>query len=191
MLVSSRQISGSKVFDADGRPVGRLSRVIIDPDNGSVLAFELDSRGPRYISPHDLVSWKSGYLTLGQDFDLHGAGELVRLDRLLHQQPLDLVGRKVATESGTALGKVTDYTVDAGRQVLASLTVRKTFLGLWYYDTRLIRQSQIVEIRPQLIVVRDSLLRVPARQKPGDEFDLQNAPTLDQALSVPEDRTSS
>lgn len=191
MQVSSRQIGGSKVFDADGRPVGRLARVIIDPDNGSVLAFELDLRGPRFISPHDLIAWKSGYLTLGQNYDLHSPADLVRLDRVLKVNPADLVGRKVVTESGTKIGTVTEYSLDTETQVLASLTARKTFLGLWYYDTRLIRQSQIVEIRPRLIIVRDSFLRLPARQNAQGEFDLQKSPTLDQALSVPEDRTSS
>lgn len=189
MYISAKQIAGSKVFDTDGQPVGRLARVILDPDNGQILAFELIKRSPKYISPRDIISWKKNYLILGQNYEIHCGDDLIRLQKVLNSRRVDIASRKVLTESGTYIGRVTDYSLHTNHYVLASITTQKSFLGLWYYDTRLIHQSSIVEIKPRRIIVRDSLLKLPARQSSPDEFALQNSPTFDRALSVPEDRT--
>jgi sporulation protein YlmC with PRC-barrel domain len=188
MYISAKQIAGSKVFDSEGQPVGRLARVILDPDNGQILAFELIKRSPKYLSPRDLVSWKKNYLILGQNYEIHSGEDLIRLQKVLRSGRVDIIGRKVRTESGTYVGIVTDCSLHTNHYVLASITTQKSFLGLWYYDTRLIHQSQIVEIKPRQIIVRDSLLKLPAQSSP-DEFAPQSSPTFDRALSVPEDRT--
>jgi len=190
MYISAKQVVGSKVFDSEGQPVGRLARVIIDPDNGRILAFELFRKGEKYLSPRDVISWKKNYLILGQQYEIHHAADLIRLDKLLHSRYVDLLGRQVRTASGTALGQVTDYSLHCEHFMLASITAQKSYFGLWFSDARLIHQSSIIEIKPRQIIVRDALLQHPARQNAQDEFDLQNSPTFDQALSVPEDRTS-
>ncbi len=189
MYISSRQIAGSKVFDSEGQPVGRLARVILDPDNGQILAFELIKRDPKYLSPRDIISWKKNYLILGQHYEIHSGNDLIRLQKVLQSRHVDISGRRVRTESGTYIGRVTDYSLHTTHNVLASITTQKSFWGLWSYDTRLIHQSSILEIKPREIIVRDSLLKLPARQSSPDEFALQNSPTFDRALSVPEDRT--
>ncbi len=190
MYLSARQIAGSKVFDSEGQPVGRLARIILDPSNGRILAFELIQKGEKYLSPRDVISWKKNYLVLGQQYEIHTAADLVRLQKVISQGRLDLLGRPVRTESGIKLGRVTDYSLHCDHFMLASITVQKSFLGLWSFDTRLIHQTSIVEIKPREIIVHDSLLKLPARQGSPDEFALQKSPTFDRALSVPEDRTS-
>lgn len=188
MYISAKQVASSKVFDADGHLLGQLARVRVNPDNGQILAFEMSCKGACFISPHDVLNWKNEYLLLGQDYEIHHAQDLVRLSECLKNGNTDLIGKKVRTEGGTQLGFVTDYSLDSRHMVLSSITVQKSFLGLFSFDTRLIHQANIVEIRPKIVIVRDSWMKVPARNSPG-QFDLRNSPTLDQALSVPEDQT--
>lgn len=188
MQISASQIPATKVFSSEGQLIGRLSRVHLDRQNGSILAFEIARQGARFISPQDVMSWKTAYLRLGQNYEIHQSEDLVRLAQSLKVSGGDLISKKVRTEAGTKLGIVRDYTLDSKQMVLASITVQKILLGLFHYDTRLIRQSSILEIKPRQIIVRETWQKVPAQNFPA-QFDLQKAPTLDRALSVPEDHT--
>lgn len=188
MYISASQIPAAKVFDSEGHQLGQLSRVHLDAQNGSILAFEIAVKGPRFISPQDIINWKTEYLTLGQEYEIHDAVDLVRLAQSLKDAGGDLIGKKVRTEGGTKLGLVSDYTLNSKQLVLSSITVQKNFLGLFHFDTRLIHQKNILEIKPRLIIVRESWMKVPAQNSP-EQFGLQKSPTLDRALSVPEDHT--
>lgn len=180
MYITASQIRSAKVFDADGHQLGQLLRVHLDQQNGSILAFEMDQKGPRFISPHDVLGWKTSFLILGQDYEIHDASDLVRLAQSLQRAGGDLIGKKVRTEGGTKLGKVYSYTLNTKRMVLASITVQKSLLGVFRYDTRLIHQCNILEIKPRLIIVRETWMKIPAQNSP-EKFDLQNSPTLDRA----------
>lgn len=188
MNINASQIPAAKVFDSEGHQLGQLSRVHIDPQNGHILAFEMVRKGARFISTQDVLNWKSEYLILGQDYEIHHAEDLVRLSQALKSSEGNLIGKKVRTEGGTKLGFVSDFTLQAKQLVLASITVQKSFLGLFHYDTRIIHQANILEIKPRVIIVRETWMKLPARNS-AEQFGLQNSPTLDRALSVPEDRT--
>ncbi|MCC6643275.1 PRC-barrel domain-containing protein [Candidatus Peregrinibacteria bacterium] len=189
MYISSKQIFDSKVYDHDGHFVALVKHVIINPDNGHVLAFLLNSKQPNLISPQDVISWKNQYLSLGQNYELHHPQDLVRLHKLYYNRCTDLLKRSVRTENGFKIGQVIEYTINSKNFILASITVQKKVLGLFPGRTHLIHYSAIVEIKPREIIIKDSTIKLSIRQSSRDKFALRTDPTFDQALSEPEVRT--
>lgn len=190
MQISARQITGSKIFDTDGKPIGKVLRAIIDIETGHVLAFEMEKKGARYISPQDVTSWKGTYLILGQDYEIHEAKELVRLNDLIKSGQQGIIGKKVVTESGQQLGISTDYQMNSKYFSLSNISVEKSFLGMFRYDGKLINHKSIVKITAKKIIVADAWEKVRASQNSPEKLGLRNSATLDRALSVNEDHTS-
>lgn len=180
MYIGNRQIKGAKVYDSDGHLIAFLERVLIDPDNGRVLALQAQLRGDNLISPYDVIAWKQSHLTLGQHYQFHSPEDLVRVAKLLQSKSPDLLGKKVRTENHQSLGEVTAYSINTDHFLLASVTAQKGF-WFWKWSTRLIHYNQIVEITSQEVIVKDSLIKLPLRQNARDKFALQKSPTLDQA----------
>jgi len=190
MEVSAKQLDQTKVLDTQGNLLCHLRRAVIDPNSGQILGFSTNRPSAfglpkaNIISPHDVISWKKDLLILGQHYEFHQASELVRIDRLLKGRKADLIGKKVRTENGQKLGHVTDYNLNQNLKILASITCQKNFLNLFHHDSRIIHQKNILEIKPKVIIVRDSIIKLPLTnlvQSTPDKFSLQNSPTFDRA----------
>lgn len=190
MQISAGQITGSKVFDTEGKPIGKVLRAIIDVETGHILAFEMKMKGARYISPQDVTSWKGTYLILGQEYEIHEAKDLVRLHDLIKSRKQGIIGKKVVTESGQKLGMATDYQMNSKYFSLSNISVEKSFFGLFRYDGKLISHKSIVRITSKKIIVLDAWEKIRASQNSPEKLGLRNAATLDRALSVDEDHTS-
>jgi sporulation protein YlmC with PRC-barrel domain len=130
MQISARQIAGSKVFDSDGKPLGKISGVFLDPEKGNILAFGMYQKAAKYISPQDVISWKGNYLILGQEYEIHDAEDLIRLTELLKSQKHGILGKKVQTESGTTLGIATNFHINSKYFLLSNVTVHKSFFSM-------------------------------------------------------------
>lgn len=180
MYISNKQIKGAKVYDSDGHLIAFLERALIDPDNGQVLALQAQLHGDNLISPHDILSWKTSHLTLGQQYQFHNREDLVRVDRLLQDKHPDLLGKAVRTETNNFIGYVSAYSINTEHALLASITTQRRFL-FHKWGTRLIHYNQIIEIKPTEIIVRDNLIKIPLKQSTPDKFALQKSPTFDQA----------
>jgi uncharacterized protein YrrD len=180
MYISSKQIRGTAVYSHDGRLLDYLEKIWINPDNGHLLALQVKNHRPNLISPHDLVDWQISHLKLGQRFEFHAPEELVRVAQLLQSKHPGLIGKKVRTENLTKLGQVTDFSINTKTLLLASLTAQTKF---WFRKNpvHLIHYSQIIEITPTEVIVKDSLIKIPISQSSPDKFSLQNSPTFDQA----------
>ncbi len=181
MYISSKQILGAKLYDHDGHFVGRIRRVILNPDNGHILAFLLYTSRPNLISPQDIVSWKQHYLSLGQNYELHQPEDLVRLHKLYTHHCTDLLKRRVRTESGVKLGKIVEYSLNTKSFSLASITAQKSLFGLFLGQTLLIHHTAIVNIKPREIIVKDSFIKIPLFQNTPGKFALSSGQTFDSA----------
>lgn len=149
------QLIGLPVFDeasASNSPVALLRDVLIDPENGKVLAFIIKNQ--RIIVPLDVERLNSGLFIAHQE-------RIVPLDDVLRvhqisQMKIGIIGARVITErEKTFLGRVVDYEIDTTHMVLTHIHIAKLFL-FFRFQERIISYRHIVRIDKHTVVVKDT-----------------------------------
>jgi len=169
MYQSVRQLSGCEVLDPHGQSICLIKRIILDPSNGRVLGFITNHPNSQNIlSIMDVVYWSSDHLKLGQNYEFYQSDEIIRIQQALASK-CELLGKKVKTESEEQLGQITDYSIDLKKHLLASITVQKNFLRMFYFQTLIIHYNSILEITPEYVIVRDGTVKMPLAQTLRDK----------------------
>ncbi len=157
------KIKGKAVFDQDGKLICHIQKPILDIHNGQVLGFITTHRPHSILTPHDVFKWSNDQVIIGQYYEFYDSADIVRLDRALSNK-IHLRGKKVITETGHFIGKVKDYSFDAKHMVLYSIVAHRLFLELIPTGKREIGRKQIVEIREDVIIVKDSTIKIPVKE---------------------------
>jgi len=169
MYQSVKQLSGCEVLDPQGHRLCQIKRIILDPNNGQVLGFITTHHHPHSIlSIMDVIYWSRDHLKLGQNYEFHDQSEIVRIQSALKEKS-ELFGKKVKTESEEQLGQITDYSIDLKKHLLASITVQKNFLKLFFSTALIIHYNSILEITPEYVIVRDGTVKMPLAQTLRDK----------------------
>ena len=146
------KIVGMPVFAPDSpRPIHTVEDLVFDPVNGKIIAFVV-GRG-LMIAPMDVLSLKHGVL-------IRDRGDVVEIEDVLRVRDVVdggkwIVGKRVFTLEGKALGKVVDTAVDDLTLVLSKIYTARVFLGILQSDARVIPANRIVEVLADRIVVKD------------------------------------
>ena len=150
------QILGIPVVGEGPRPLTSVHDVVIDPNNGSVLAFIVNLSKNLMIAPIDVEKLESNVLVVTDDFVIIEADEVVRV-REVQKKGIKVFHNRVFSEDGTLIGKVYDFGIDTASSALKKLYVAKDFLGLIRWEKRILDWKEIVEIRADRIVVKNDL----------------------------------
>ncbi len=144
---------GTPVFlESGGRPLCRLENLLIDSDNGKVVAFGVAPHFKKIISPMDVRLWTSQILIRDHD-DIVSYDEILNAQRVVEKN-IPILGNKVYSQEGDYLGKVFDYAVHPQMLILTKIFVAKSILGLVQLNRRIIPYSCIYEIMPKKIIVK-------------------------------------
>lgn len=147
------KFTGTPVFlESGGNPLCRLSDLLIDPDNGKVVAFGVAPNFKKVISPMDVRLWTNQILIKDYD-DIVSYDDILLAKRVLDKNA-PVLGNKVFSQEGEYLGKVIDYAVHPQLLVLKKIFVAKSFLGLIHINRRIIPYSCIYQILPNKIIVK-------------------------------------
>lgn len=159
------EIVGTPVFEDDaGRPFTTVKDLVLDPERkGRLLAFVVDSRRGRILSPVDVISWRN-VMKVHSAGDVTEASNVLRVAEVL-KNGTRFDGALVETEKGEALGRVYDYGVDNKTFDLRRIYVAKSFLGLIRYESRIIPAKDIIEVLPEKIVVKEGTRTVKEEAK--------------------------
>jgi len=145
------------VIEEMPRPVGRVQDLIIDPENGNVIAFALNQNN--VIVPRDIIKLDR-YLLIHDHDDICSPEDILRIGEI-EKLGTRVLKSKVETEEGDYVGRVFDYSIDTKANALKKIFVAKNFLGLLRIDERIISQKHIVEIQPGKIVIKGSVTKIP------------------------------
>ncbi|MFA4891365.1 MAG: PRC-barrel domain-containing protein [Candidatus Gracilibacteria bacterium] len=166
------KIIGMPVFTPDSlRPIYNVRDLIFDPVNGAVIAFEV-GRG-LVITPMDVLSMKQGILIKGME-DVVGIDDILRVRKVV-DEGMGIMGKKVVTLGGKALGKVVDLTIDDGALILNKIYTAKVILGVLQRDSRVIPAKNIVEVLSDRIVVKNDSGEVTLGEVEGEEREVVGA----------------
>lgn len=141
--------------------VGRVTRVLIDPDDGSLVGFvakPVHQNKDSYIPTSEVKGLGKKLIIVEGLSSLSEADDVIKIDKVLRNEPM-IIGSQVYSESGQHLGRVEDATLDMTLAVLKKLYVKPLFLAGILKEQQLIDASQIVKIEEKKIIVRDSKIK--------------------------------
>lgn len=141
--------------------VGRVTRALIDPDDGSLVGFvarPVHQNKDSYIPTSEVKGLGKKLIIVEGLSSLSEADDVIKIDKVLKNEPM-IIGSQVYSESGQHLGRVEDATLDMTLAVLKKLYVKPLFLVGILKEQQLIDASQIVKIEEKKIIVRDSKIK--------------------------------
>ncbi len=154
MKLMSSQIIGTSIWNHEQDSViGRIHRVVVDPESGRVLAFAVAKSLGRLVNFVEAIWSKElrAFYVVDQDCicdlaDMLRVEELVRQKRYFKRQ-------RVITASGKNLGLLHDFEIDVGLGVLTQIESKRR---VWIFnDFTLVPRSKIERVSARKIEVAD------------------------------------
>ena len=118
------------------RPVGKVRDIVVDPENGNLVAFAVNSARTRIIVPRD-VEKLGHYLLIRDRDDVCSSDEILRVKEILNSN-IRILKSRVETADGEYLGRVYDYSIDITLGKLKKIFVAKNLLGILRFFERII-----------------------------------------------------
>jgi sporulation protein YlmC with PRC-barrel domain len=151
-----------------GQVIGFLARPILTPEKLEIVAFWCQAtkeskltNSPRYVVlARDLRRLSPDAAVVDSIEELEDPNEIVRLATIL-RQPINLIGIDVQNESNVKLGKVDEYTINLEQMLVQKLYVRPPLLKRFLVESMMVDRSQIIEITPRQVTVRDTTIKQP------------------------------
>lgn len=148
-----RQTVGIPVVTQAGQMVTRVRDIQLNTDSGKIVGFFVFGSHTKVVTPTDILEWDAA-LIIHDAEDVVEAEEVVNVMRAI-QKEMKIMKKKVFTKSGEHIGKVLDYGMNDKLFELTVLVVAKSFLGLIFWDKKIISAKDIVEVKPDRIIVKD------------------------------------
>lgn len=153
MVQSYSHLIGAPIIGQHGTAkIARVTDVVIDHEQGKIIALRTDSNG-LLISAVDVLSWKDP-IEISDDSVLIDQEEVLRIKQILSQK-ISFINQRVVTNFGEYLGILYDFDFDITTSGFVNLYVAKKFL-FYKYARRIIPATNILEITPHAIVVKDT-----------------------------------
>ncbi|MBI2448340.1 PRC-barrel domain-containing protein [Candidatus Microgenomates bacterium] len=162
MLVHAKNIIGGKVVDMSSLTIaGDISSVVVDPENGAILALLLQKNfwnTVRALSWRDIVEWyKDGILVRDSD-NIVSVGDIIKVEKAMKEKTFAL-GDRVLTQKGKFLGFLHDFSFDSTLGAIGTIIVKKRFSS----ELRIMSAHRILSILSGKIIIRDII--EPAQNK--------------------------
>lgn len=158
MLLATQELLELPVMSLQtGGEIATTRNTIIDSDTLHILAYELEGKQldmhPAYLKIEDIRELSDiGFIVDSSD-------EILALDDIvvhknLYEHPIRLESMRVVDEQDNKLGKVERLIMDTQSFRVEQLHVRRPFLRSLSDTSLVIHRRQIVNITPDVIVVR-------------------------------------
>ncbi len=146
-------VRGTPVVDEQTQEVvGELSGMLINPDTGDIAGFFVRSTidgSTVFLSGLNILSWGTKVHVRDSDV-LSPPDDLIRVMSML-ESARPVMGQRIITEkTRTVLGKCSDVQFDT-----RSLKLEWMFPRKFFFDRRPVASSEIIEVTPQAVVVRE------------------------------------
>jgi sporulation protein YlmC with PRC-barrel domain len=147
-----------------GEAVALTESPLIDIGRLEIVAYRCESarnRSHLLLLARDIRQLATDCIIIDNEEELVEPGDIVRLHDLLESNynPLD---KTVVSDTGRKLGHVEDYTINLETSRVQKLHVRPSLFRAWMGSNLIIDRSQILDITPKVITVRDATVKAPA-----------------------------
>lgn len=158
MEKSYNQIIGLPVVvDGVGR-IARITDILIDHKDGKVCCFFVDKGKMKIIMPMDILFF--GQMVMVHDpEDVIDAEDVIKVQKCV-ESDIRIHKSRVETKKGEYIGNVQNFLIDVKGFGLTKIIVYKSFLGLFKSQDRTISARDIIEIKKDLIIVKNKCAKV-------------------------------
>jgi uncharacterized protein YrrD len=160
MIVLESQFRDRPVVSLQtGQPIAWVNALLLTPSSLTIIGFICYSAigaPAKLLMIRDVRQFTSDCLIIDDEDSLTDPADIVRLRSSL-KNPYSPLDKKVVSDSGHRLGTVEDFGINFETYRVQKLHVRRPFPRNWFNPSLIIDRSQIVDITPDRIVVRDAV----------------------------------
>ncbi|MBR6097790.1 hypothetical protein IKP94_03520 [Candidatus Saccharibacteria bacterium] len=155
-----------------GGQTAAVKRVIVDPEDLSIMAFELEGpiiRDPEigsFLMAEDIRETSNQGLVVDSADRFVNPEDVIRLNEVLELN-FNLEGLKVVTKEGKnikKLGKIIDYTVDSSTLSIFQIIAQRPFMESFVDPQLTINRSQITEVDDFKITIKHDKQKIKVEQ---------------------------
>jgi sporulation protein YlmC with PRC-barrel domain len=168
MYGQASQMQSLPVISLQTGEVVAVTRLpVIDISTLDIQAYRCESMRTKQsliLMARDIRQLAADCLIVDTEEELMEPTDIIRLQAMLKADynPLD---KAVVSDTGRKLGHVEDYTINLETNCVQKLQVRQSILRSWLGTTSLVvDRSQIIDVTPKLITVRDATVNAPIMQ---------------------------
>jgi sporulation protein YlmC with PRC-barrel domain len=149
-----------------GEAVAWSRQPLIDIGNLEILAFRCESSRKKHhqiLMTRDIRQLAGDCIIIDNEDELADPEDIVRMQAMVSSSynPID---KLVVSDTGRKLGTVEDFTVNLDTNRIQKLHIRQSLLRSWIGNSLVVDRTQIIDIAPQRITVRDSTVKSPIIQ---------------------------
>lgn len=147
-----------------GEVLGIVTGILLEPDTGAVEGFFVSVRSgvlgahSLFLSSLDVRRLTNAFVVRSSDA-LAPAEEIIRVQELL-RDPRTVLGQKIRTVSGASLGRCFDVQFDT-----LHFRIEWLFPKKWFREGLPISVTDIVEVKPDAIIIRDPQVAIKEKTK--------------------------
>ena len=172
LMVGSRFIGMPVLSLHIGGQTAAVKRVVVDPEDLSIMAFELEGpiiRDPEigsFLMAEDIRETSNQGLVVDSADRFVNPEDVIRLNEVLELN-FNLEGLKVVTKEGKnikKLGKIIDYTVDSSTLSIFQIIAQRQFMESFVDPQLTINRSQITEVDDFKITIKHDKQKIKVEQ---------------------------
>ena len=141
-----------------GQAVAWVGQPILDLANLEVIAFTCRMASSRHqvlITAADVRQYATDCIIIDSEDELTAPNDIVRINKESSRQ-CSLIGIQVVADTGRLVGIVDDYGINLDTNRVHRLYIKQSFWRSWFAPNVIIDRTQIIDISPAKITVRDS-----------------------------------
>jgi sporulation protein YlmC with PRC-barrel domain len=168
MYGQASQMQSLPVISLQTGEVVAVTRLpVIDIGTLEIQAYRCESvrnKQGLILMARDIRQMAADCLIVDTEEELMEPTDIIRLQAMLqaNYNPLD---KAVVSDTGRKLGHVEDYSINLETNRIQKLHVRQSILRSWLGNSSLVvDRSQIIDVTPRLITVRDATVQAPVMQ---------------------------
>jgi sporulation protein YlmC with PRC-barrel domain len=136
---------------------------IIDIATLEIQAFHCrgaQGHQPLLLMTRDIRQMATDCIIIDSADELADPSDIIRLQQLI-EDAYSPIGKMVISDAGRKLGTVDDYSINLDTNRVQKLYVRGGILSSWLGTNLAIDRTQIIDITPQKITVREATIKSP------------------------------
>ena len=139
------QTVGTSIVSELGQRLGRIGDIIINPDTGKIAGFSVAPSNKKFVAQIDVLSW-TNYIKVNDITDIVEVDDVIQIENIINEGRA-IYRKKVYTKDDEYIGVVIDMGLDNKLFKLNCLVVAKGFLGIIFWNKKIIAAQDIIEIQ--------------------------------------------